>query len=968
MEAINKAAMEANLKAFLGKCRVSKNQPFSHTTKKSTDGPEGWFPGRYYVENDWADQFWIHYCNAVRKGATPTVTERPGGCGPLRADFDFKASLDRGKKRQYTRKILKNIVRFYQNEIRELINPLDFEDKMLWCLVLEKPRPRVEDGIVKDGFHLHFPHFICEDWVQDEYLREKVTTQMIEETIWENCEYLTPVDKFIDTNMAHKPWMMYGSMNYKGKTSKPYLYNRWDAKNKSRYGHAFNSRQREMDIRDVFAEEFSERKKMGGRGSFQYYLPRFLSIQGYHHPTPLNIEASRKHERIQRKKNRRKKAIIKKRSPEEVMADIKIIKDGELMDMLSDDRADERDTWMEVGWVLFNIGEGCEEAMNMWIEFSKRSYKYVEGECEDIWGQMELRGMTIGSLRKMAEKDSPAEYKEWKDTNIRCMIYESLMFKKPNPGAVANVLIRMFGDRFVCADSKNNIWYEFREHRWRETEDANRLRKLMKYELQDQYSEINSTLNQEVGRLEKKIGMISDEDEGDDVANELKKVRRKKSRCWDIIEKFGEPVFYDKVLKMCKIDMYDSQFMDKLNKNNKILTCENGVLDLEAKVFRDGRPDDYSSFTTKLHYHEYSYTDEEAQEFDIFLKKMFPNKKRRDYFLDFMASCLQGGNIHKKFLICTGNPNGGKTATAKLLAAIYGRGNEGYYGKFPQALLVQSTSAVSSSAPREELIHSMGKRIMEAPELTPKEKLNIGFIKMATGSDFNHFRGMYDKKGKDVQPTYTLMMSCNEPPKCPGDDAFWDRARALLHESCFVKPEKLKEVPVPKTFEEQMKAKRFHADLNFESKIPDLAPVGLWRFFERFKNEYAINGLVEPKEVLLPTDNYRADNDIYKAFINEKIRKEEDEGKAKTVFIKRKELCQLFSSWYKNNYPSLIRDKPGENTIRDEITKRLGVQREGKIYGWGQFSRWWGYDLHYEEDENSGSDFSVPNFLGSKQE
>ena len=85
---------------------------------------------------------------------------------------------------------------------------------------MEKKAPRVDEGKVKDGFHLHFPHFICEGWFQDEYLRSKVTEKMIEEKIWDGCRFMEPVDKFIDTGMGRKQWLMYGSSKATG--AEPY--------------------------------------------------------------------------------------------------------------------------------------------------------------------------------------------------------------------------------------------------------------------------------------------------------------------------------------------------------------------------------------------------------------------------------------------------------------------------------------------------------------------------------------------------------------------------------------------------------------------------------------------------------------------------------------------------------------------------------------------------------------------------
>ena len=40
---------------------------------------------------------------------------------------------------------------------------------------------------------------------------------------------------------------------------------------------------------------------------------------------------------------------------------IKIAK--KLMPLLNPERSSNHDLWMEMGWVLYNVGEGCEEAL-----------------------------------------------------------------------------------------------------------------------------------------------------------------------------------------------------------------------------------------------------------------------------------------------------------------------------------------------------------------------------------------------------------------------------------------------------------------------------------------------------------------------------------------------------------------------------------------------------------------------------
>lgn len=949
-------AMET-LKGFLSECRVRKGEPFTHTTKSTGSLSDGWVAGSYYIENDYSENFWTLYCNAIRKGVRPTLTEKPGPFGPLRVDFDFKADLSVGLERQYTKHILKDIIKIYQDAIKDIIEEDVFENKMLWCMVLEKEAPRSEGGIVKDGFHLHFPFFICEGWVQDKYLREHATLRMIEKKVWEGTNYMTPVDKVIDDKIAGKPWMMYGSMNAKNKSSTPYIYNRYPniLKDKA-YGRIFDHR-----LKQITPEKLFEDEMIGRKSSVKYYLPRFMSVRGFSASTNLKEKMQRKKESLTRKQRRRRKAIVKKRSMIEVMADLKMLQEGEIMEMLSLDRADDYNQWMDVGWTLFNIGNGCDDALQMWIRFSLRSGNFVDGKCEEEWSQMEMRDKTVASILAMARHDSPDMYKEWKDTNINFLLWKSLNEQKPNEYDVAMVVCQMYGDRFLCADAKKDVWYEFRDHRWHQMDDGLALKKLFATDVLEKYSELKQSVHNEIGDLERKLDMIDDKksDEYLDISSECQKKLDKRKRMTSIITALKTTVFHDKLMKMCKLEMYDADFLKKIDENRMMLGCENGTLDLEMCIFRNGRPDDYITFSTGIYYQEYSYEDDDVKELQEYLLKVYPNDNLRKYFVTFMATCLQGGNVHKRFLIATGASDGAKSMTFALLELTFGSGNAGYFGKFPRELMVQSTGRSNSAGARPELARVRGKRLMGSQEITADEKINGGFVKEVTGNDSFFARGLYEK-GTEIKPQFTLLMQCNEPPSIPGKEAVWSRIRVLDHESKFVKPQDLHKWPVKEKLNDQLKEKRFRADPSFREKLPDLAPALLWLLFERYKlvKEGSVE-LEEPDEVKLSTQSYQTENDIFQQFINECIVEEKDMEKAKGMYIRLADLYNEFKDWYIDNYPGFSRDKIGRNAVKNEINKRLDkyiTDPKKELVGFDKkMSRWYGY--RFAEKDVDDKDF-----------
>jgi len=940
--------MEVQLKAFLEKCKVKKGEPFTHTTKSTGSLENGWPASSYYISKEHAPSFMKIYRDVVKSKCKLTITEKPGQFVPLRADFDFKSDLDTGIKRQYTIDMLKKIVSFFQCEIKKIIHPDTFNENMLWCMILEKPSPRKENGIVKDGFHLHFPHFICEEWIQDKYIRDRVLKHIIEEKVFGRCNFKTPIDEVYD-KLTGKVWMMYGSMNYQNPHSSPYLYHKWKkVPENQRYGYIFDHNQQEITVKQLFSVYHDNIKHI------KYHLPELLSIRGYSQPVQLLDEISRR--KVFEKKSI--KMIQKKRSEEEIFADIKTLKDGMIMDMLSNDRADNYSEWMDVGWTLFNIGEGRDETLDMWIEFSRRSSKFIEGECEKVWNTMQLGEKTIASLLYMARNDSPDDYKRWKESHIRNVLFKSLDEQKPNEYDVSLVVVKMFGDKFKCADAKRGLWYYYHDHRWRPMDNEIELRRKIVEDVLSKYAALQYELGEKVNDVEHRLSLADkDSDESKSYSKDFKEIMEKRKKCRNIITRLKEVDFQRKVISMCQIQMHDSHFMKKINENRNYIGCENGVIDLELKIFRDGRPDDYITFTTEQFYTEYNEEDEEVKELHDYLSKVYPNKNIREYFLDFIATSLKG-NINKRFGIFTGASDGAKSMTFTLLEKAFGSGQYGYFGKFPRELMVQSTTKNSSSSSRPELARVRGKIFMASQEITKMEKMNIGFVKEATGNDSIYVRSHYEQ-GTEIRPNFTMMIACNEPPEIPGhDEAVWSRIRVIDHESKFVKPQDIKKWPVPSSEEEQFKMKRFRADPSFGERIPILANVMLWLVFQRYKKCSKTKELHEPQEVLISTEKYQNDNDIYRKFYADKIEKVQNVDEAKKTVLKLQNVFSLFREWYKEEYPS-YRDTIGKGTFKNELCKKMGVIRNPEdVYGFDDKKHGWvGYrEIQQDNEELSFED------------
>ena len=83
----------------------------------------------------------------------------------------------------------------------------------------------------------------------------------------------------------------------------------------------------------------------------------------------------------------------------------------EIVGILNDRRVKEYEPemWLNLGFCLHNIDD---RLLSEWISFSKKSDKYVEGECEAMWNNMDNEGLGFGSLCMWAREDNPSLLKD----------------------------------------------------------------------------------------------------------------------------------------------------------------------------------------------------------------------------------------------------------------------------------------------------------------------------------------------------------------------------------------------------------------------------------------------------------------------------------------------------------------------------------------------------------------------------
>jgi P4 family phage/plasmid primase-like protien len=582
-----------------------------------------------------------------------------------------------------------------------------------------------------------------------------------------------------------------------------------------------------------------------------------------------------------------------------------------LLAIISERRAEAYSDWMSVGWALYNISNGSEDGMMMWLDFSSRCpEKFDEAHCMTTWERMEPRNMTIGTLRHFAKEDNPIEYKKFVNACSEGYIEQSL---NDSHHDLAKACFEQYGNEFVCASFVGNLWFQFENHRWKQVEEGVFLRK----RLSEEFIEIFSKKNQE---LFTRINNCADESNKEMLIIMQKKVQ-------NMMCKLKQSPYKANVMKECKEVFYNEYFSRNLNRNPWLIGFRNGVYDLKANIFRAGLPEDYISLQMPIDYVEYSEGDKLVHDVYQFFEKVFPDREVREYFIDMASDVFVGGNHKKHVYFWSGEGNNAKSVTELFFSKMLGE----YAIKLPTSLIVGKRTQSSAASP--ELVRAgNGVRWAILQEPDKKDIINIGLLKELSGNDTLFARGLF-QAGGEIEPMFKLTVICNDPPSVPySDKATWNRIRVIPFESTFSEN-------APADPDEQLRTKTFPVDKHFSEKIPNLLKPFAWILLNRRKK--CLPRKEDPVKVTLATEGYKKKNDYYRQFVDERVM----DDPTQVSRINLAELYSAFKEWFKDSVPNTT--IPSKTELKEYYIKL-----------WGDFTRgtsWSGKKFMTEEDlENRG--------------
>lgn len=960
----------SSLLEFLGDHR-SGDGLITHTSKIPA--------GKYYISSgDDLNRFFYLYQGALSLGQKVSILElQDTNYCPILVDVDLKVeySPNSSSNALYSLDHVRNMVKCYMRVLRNVIPNLKDDD--LFCLLMEKKGYIEEKNhrkYLKNGFHIHFPNILLTRRQQEFLLTPLVKKEMKENKL--DLPYGVNYNNWIDDSVMKgkgKPWFLYGSR--KTMDTEPYLCSRIFLPDGGENENWMES------MATIYRKSISW---------IQGNLPKIFSVRllqekkEYIYEIDANdedVSIDEEEEIIVASSN---EGPVKERSGLDWTTTEWV---DDLLSLLPLSYAFEYDSWKRIGWILYNIYEGNDEGFFKWDAFSQKcSEKYDSENLRKEWNKMEMRDVTIGSLKHIIQTECPEEYTELLEKYTTGFYKSSAQSSCTTHHDIARLLYLKYESQFRCASVKNNLWFEFTNHTWKEIDDGVTLRNKISTEVVEQYEKLKveiiskqktnnlnhismkkrdldkmkndlvseeryceqlqneeqqrrksesriAYLNKEMHRIEKEISDLEKKTCSPEADEETTSKRASPTeRVQKIINNLKSTPFKKNVMMEARDMFYDENFSRKLDTNPWLIAFNNGVFDLKEKTFRDGCPNDYISLRMHVQYRKNFHLDHpQVKMVEDFFIKIFPDKTIRQFFLEANSEIFVGKNQQKWIQFWSGNGDNGKSITEKLFEQLLGP----YCVKLPTSLLTGKRTQSSAASP--ELIRAgSGARMVMIQEPTKNDVMNTGVLKELSGNDTFYARGLY-KEAVEINPMFKLVMICNEPPKIENsqsDQATWNRIRVIPFESYFPADDS----KVPTTFKEQLEKKIFPRDRYFEDKIPDMLEGLAFLLLDIYCKRDGSQKICEPHKVLTATESYRKRNDVYRLFMEEKI---VEKPNAKITFV---ELYDNFKDWYRDSFPNM--SVPNGPEIKEYLIKSWGKPEKGQC-AWA--NRQLRHDILYDE-------------------
>jgi len=420
-----------------------------------------------------------------------------------------------------------------------------------------------------------------------------------------------------------------------------------------------------------------------------------------------------------------------------------------LMKCLDDKRLDSKELWTGVIFCLKNIEDNFYmKVKDIGIQWSYKSKHYkpgdpwVENQVESMWKSDKItKDYGIKKLYKLAKEDNKDAYHnlvkgvtKWGDrlTSSISIEYIRHCIEREDLGdaELFGRLYKLPEQRIICSGVKKGFdFWLWDGDLWKE-DSGGHIKTLI-------CAQLGSLYTRYICDLQKKISDLEEDDATDkEKLVEIKKAVEKRRR------KVQTANHAKNIMPLVAAELFDGEFMPKLNSNKDIIACNNGVVELNNKGnLRCYRIDDYCTKKLKIDFPEDGLKLDTSDIESFFQDIMLDDNDMVRYLQTFLGYSMTGHIREQKFVVFWGElGSNGKSVLIELLRTVLEE--KKYYATLSgDSLLKNRRSSPGSATPH--LMPLFGARIAIVDESDKAVKLNEGMIKRITGNKTCTVRPLY---------------------------------------------------------------------------------------------------------------------------------------------------------------------------------------------------------------------------------
>ncbi len=273
---------------------------------------------------------------------------------------------------------------------------------------------------------------------------------------------------------------------------------------------------------------------------------------------------------------------------------------------------------------------------------------------------------------------------------------------------------------------------------------------------------------------------------------------------------------------------------EQLDRDLWLLNVENGTIDLRTGELK---PHDPRDLITKLAPFEYD-PNAEAPTFEAFLQRVLPSEALRRFVQRLVGYALTGDVSEQILPFLYGSGANGKSTLVNIIMAVL--------GDYAQQAAPELLTLKGHSHPTE-LADLKGARFVASVEVEDGKRFAESLVKQITGGDRIKARFM-KADFFEFDPTHKVLLVANHRPAVSGTDhAMWRRIKMIPFE-----------VTIPEDERDPQLPEKLRAEAS-----------GILAWAVRGCLDWQREGLGEPDEVRTATEEYKVEQDVLAAFIEE---------------------------------------------------------------------------------------------------